>query len=210
MSDPASMDQCEQELANEIGRLRDIAVKSSDPLVVAKAIAVSHGGVQELILTRLRAGERLVEVFALQGTTWDELRIFCRFTAANELAHLVDSGLLAIVDAARGEVIGTIDPFILQPERRVGRPFVTISALPTVRIDAANRATDLLRDREQAFFMRLGLGQQQLGLGLGGFDTTCDTAGATSVTWSGTPYRPDKTDQETTPDYCDSPGPIIA
>jgi hypothetical protein len=209
MSDPGPKEEYEQQLANEIGRLRDIAVRSSDPLVVAKAIAVSNGGVQELILARLRAGERLVEVFVLQGSTRDELRVFCRFVAANELAHLVDSGLLAIVDVAKGEVIGTIDPFILQPERRVGRPFVTVSASTTVRIDNSNRTTDSLMDRELAFFKGLGLGQQQLGLGLWGYDTVCDTYGVTSVTYSGVPYMPDQTDRETTSDYCDSSGPIL-
>lgn len=95
---PDSTDQLEQHLSNEIGRLRDLAVKSTDPLVVAKAIAVSDEGVQQLVLGRLRARERLVEVFALQGTTTHELQVLCRFIPANEIVHLVNSGVLAIVD----------------------------------------------------------------------------------------------------------------
>jgi hypothetical protein len=66
-----------------------------------------------------------------------------------------------------------------------------------------------LVEREQAFFANLGLGTLfggRLGLTT---DTVCDT-GVTSTTYSGQPYRPDDTGAETTGDYCDSGGPILA
>lgn len=58
-------DTMPSELAKEVAALRDLAIKSRDPLIVAKAVAAYDQGVQQLILARLGADERLVEVFAL-------------------------------------------------------------------------------------------------------------------------------------------------
>jgi hypothetical protein len=199
----------EEQLASEVAALREMAVKSNDPLIVAKAIAASDPGVQQVLLARLAAGERLVEVFVLQGATRPELQVFFRFVPAQELIRLMDSGVLVFVDSVKGEVIGTVDPFTLQPERRVGRPFVSVSALNAAEFAASNRAMEPIVRRERAFFRSLGLGQ----LGGGGLgltsDTVCDT-NVTSATYSGQPYKRDDTGAETTDDYCDSPGPILA
>jgi hypothetical protein len=210
MSDAKRPEQLEEELANEVATLRDLAVKSSDPLIVAKAIAASDRGVQQLIVARLDAGERLIEVFAFQGVAQTELQVFFRFVSSKKIVHLVDTGVLAFVDSAKGDVIGTVDPFILQPERRVGRPFVTVAALNTAAFAASNKAMEPLADRERAFFESLGLGQLARRRNLGVLtDTVCNTD-VTSTTYSGQPYRPDDTGAEGTDDYCDSPGPILA
>jgi SAM-dependent methyltransferase len=119
----------EQQLVKQVAALRELAVKSIDPLIVAKAVAASDQGVQQLILARLGAGERLVEVFAFQNATRPEVQVFFRFQSPKEIVHLLDTGVLAFVDSIKGEMIGTVDPFILQPERCVGRPFVTVAAL---------------------------------------------------------------------------------
>jgi hypothetical protein len=204
---PEPREQVEEQLAKEVATLRELAVKSSDPLVVSKAVAASDRGVQDLILARLGAGERLVEVFALQGATQLELQVFFRFVPDQKVAPFIDSGVLAFVDTVKGEVIGTLDPFVLQPERRVGRPFVAVTALEAAVSAAGNEAMKPIVERERAFFSRLGLGQ--LGRMSGTTDTVCNTD-TTSTTYSGQPYRPDDTGKETTGDYCDSGGPILA
>jgi hypothetical protein len=162
-----------------------------------------------LILARLGAGERLVEVFALQGAAQPELQVFFRFVPAKEIAPFVDTGVLAFVDSVKGNVIGTVDPFILQPERRVGRPFVTVAALNTSAFAASTKSMEPLVDRERAFFESLGLWQlarRRLGVTT---DTVCNTD-VTSTTYNGQPYRPDDTGAEGTDDYCDSSGTILA
>lgn len=201
----------EESLAKQVAAFRDVAVKSSDPLVVGKAVAASDQGVQQLILARLDAGERLAEVFAFQPPTGHDVQVFFRFDPREESIRLVDSGVLAFVDSARGEVSGTIDPYTLHPERRMGRPFVSIEALQASAdaFAASEHTLEALVARERAFFRSVGLGRLARG-GLGvSTDTVCDT-GTTSTTWSGQPYRPDQTDPETTGDYCDSQGPILA
>jgi len=200
-----------EQLAKEVAALRESAVQSTDPLLVAKAIATSNPGVQQLILERFGANERLVEVLVLQGGSREEVQVFLRFVSSTGMLECGDNGLLVFVDLIKGEVSATVDPFVLQPERRAGRPFVTVAALRAAAsafgIDEKG-AQDLVH-REQTFFRELGLAQVGGG-GLGGdTDTVCDT-GVTSTTWSGQPYRPDQTDPETTNDYCDSSGPIVA
>lgn len=199
----------EEQFAKDVALLRDLAVKSSDPLIVAKAVAASDRAVQQLILARLGSGERLVEVFALQGTTRPELQVFFRFVPAKEIVHFLDTGVLVFVDGHKGEVFGTVDPFTLQPERRVGRPFVTVAALNASAFAASNQAMEVLVNREHAFFRNLGLGRLTLGNFGVTTDTVCNTD-VTSTTYSGQPYRPDDTGAEGTDDYCDSQGPILA
>lgn len=196
-------EQLKKELANEVGKLRDLAVTSSDPLIVAKAVAASDSGVQQLIIARLIAGERLVEVFVLPNAT--ELQVFFRFITTTEIPRLVDAGILAFVDSHKGEVVSTIDPFILQPERRIGRPFVDVTSASASALAEGNEPVEPLVDRERAFFRNIGL----RGFGIGfSTDTVCNTD-TTSTTWSGQPYKPDDTGQEGTSDYCDSRGPIL-
>jgi hypothetical protein len=139
MPEEKQPDSLDEQLAKEVAALRDLAVKSTDPLIVAKAVAVSDEGVQHAILTRLHAMEQLVEVFAFQGSSRHELQVFFRFVPAQGAVSLMDTGLLAFVDSDKGAVIGTLDPFVLQPERRVGRPFVTVAALDTARYARALR-----------------------------------------------------------------------
>jgi hypothetical protein len=193
-----------EQLVAEVQSLRDLAVTSSDPLVVAKAVAVSHKGIQQALLTRLAAGEQLAEVVALRGTTYAELQVFFRMVPRGDGVRLTDTGLLAFIDMTKGEVSGTVEPYVLQRERGAGRPLVLVCESQAV---SPGHGEQPMADREQAFFRSLGLG------GLGGLgvvgDTVCDTA-ATSQTYSGQPYRADDTGQETTGDYCDSTGPILA
>jgi hypothetical protein len=192
-----------EQLAAEVNHLRELAVTSSDPLVVSKAVAVSDRGVQAQLLTRLAASEQLAEVLTLRGTSLTEVQVFFRFTPSGGEVRLTDTGLLAWVDMTKGEVSGTVDPYVLQKERAVGRPFVLVTQ---PQVGSPSGSHQPLIDRERAFLLNLGLG----GLGLGAVgDTVCDTDVA-SVTYSGVPYAPDKTDKETGGDYCDSPGPILA
>lgn len=190
------------QLGVQVNNLRELAITSSDPLVVSKAIAVSDKGVQYALLTRLATGEQLAEVLTLQGTSRDELQVFFRFTPHDGGMNLIDTGLLAFVDMTKGEVSGTLDSYVLQKERAVGRPFVLVDesqAAPTAGSE------QLIIEREREFFRSIGLSG-----GLGGSgDTICNTDVA-STTYSGQPYRPDDSGKEGTGDYCDSPGPILA
>jgi hypothetical protein len=202
---PNKSDKIDAQLANEIAILRDLAIKSSDPLIIAKAVAASDKAVQQLLLARLGAGERLVEVFALRGAAQPELQVFFRFAPAEEIVHAVDTGVLAFVDSLKGEVIGTVDPFVLQPERRVGRPFVAVAPLNTSRFAASKATMEPIVDRERSFLRNLGLGYLGIGVIV---DTVCNTD-VTSTTYSGQPYRPDDTGAEGTDDACDSPLPVF-
>ncbi len=69
-------EQVQTELEHEVARLRDAALKSTDPLLVAKSVAASDSDVQELILARLSAGERLAEVFAFLAKSVTEVQVF--------------------------------------------------------------------------------------------------------------------------------------
>jgi len=183
----------------EVSSLRERAITSCDPLVVSKAIAVSDRGVQYALLTRLSRGEQLVEVYTLQGTH-TELQVFFRLTPTAGGVGLTDTGVLASVDMTKGEVSGIVDPYVLQKERAVGRPFVLVTE-PQAAIAGSHQQP--IAERERAFLLAIGIGG-----GGGGGDTICDTD-TTSTTYSGQPYRPDDTGKETTGDYCDSPGPIL-
>ena len=195
------------ELANETGRLRDMAIKSSDPLVVAKAVAISNEGVQQALLERLQGGDRLLEVFALRSLSADEMQVFFRLAPAGGAIQSADTGVLAVVDMHAGEVTGTVDPFTLAPERRAGRPFVSISALKASEHAATEGTMQPILEQERAFFGRLGLGGIFGGSGFT-IDTVCDT-GILSTTYSGVPYRADDTGKESVGDYCDSSGPWV-
>jgi hypothetical protein len=199
-------EELQQQLANEVSRLRDLAVRSTDALVVAKAIAASDKGVQHLLLEKLASGERLVEVFALQGASLSELQVFFRLVTSQPVGHLTDVGVLAFVSIAKGEVFGIVDDFVLQPERRVGRPFVTVEALKQAAQTAGASADDPVKPRAQAFFRSIGLGQ----FGGGGLRVTVDTvvdSDITSATYSPGPggrYKADDTGKETVGDACDA------
>jgi hypothetical protein len=210
MSQADQSSSSQERLAHEVALLRDLAVKSTDPLITAKATAASDPGIQQALLARLDAGERLVEVFTLQGTTRHEPQVFFRFVPTQGNIQLADTGVLAFVDMHKGAMIGAVDPYTLQPERRVGRPFITVAALKSAAFAASTKAMQPLLDRERAFFMNLGLPQFGLGLGLGfGTDTVCDTQ-ETSVTYQpsgpGGRYAQEDTGAETSGDYCDSAG----
>lgn len=190
-----------QQLEEEVARLRDLAIRSIDPLIVAKAIAASDPGVQQLILKRLEKGEQLVEVFSFPGVETRETQVFFRFVPAKQLIHMVDTGVLVFVDSTRGDVIGTIDPFSLQPEQRVGRPLVAISPVDTSKFSAPADTTKQISDREESFFEGMGLGSiaQRRRYTIG---TVIDTIFGTE-SWSGTPRQPDDTRSDRTQDYRD-------
>jgi hypothetical protein len=213
MADKRPQQQLQEQLENEVARLRDLAIKSIDPLIVAKAVAASDPNVQRRILARLTAGERLVEVFAFPGFADTESQIFFRFVPDNETIHVVDTGLLAFVDSTKGEVIGTVDPFQLQPEQRVGRPFVTVSPIDASKFAASLETTKETAQREQSFFESLGIsGIARMRPGLGfGICTVIDTIFGTT-TFSG--GRDDDTRSDRTQDYRDqitiSGGGVIA
>ena len=206
MPDDKVSEQVRKQFAAEVAALRDMSATSSDPLIVAKAIAGSDGGVQEVVLARLDAGEKLAEVFALQGSCTSEMQVFFRFTPANEVARFMDTGVLAFVDSMKGAVTGVVDPYTMQAERRVGRPFLAVSALKDALANTDGPSMQSIADRETKFFSALNLAQLIIGGGpvhRGPTETACST-GILSTTWSGQPYRPDKTDQETTYEACDS------
>ena len=87
----------------EVAVLREQAAESTDPLFVAKAIAAGDVCMQQVILSRLGSGERLVEVFALRGSCQTEIQVFFRFIPATEMTHLLETGILAFVDTMRAK-----------------------------------------------------------------------------------------------------------
>jgi hypothetical protein len=163
-------------------------------LSVAKALAASDSNVQELILKRLGDGERLVEVIAWSGTIQTEVQVFFRFVPSEERIHLVDSGILVFVDSTKGEMLGTIDPYELQPEQRVAWPFVSVSPPDTGQFAATGEVSQEIVARERSFFERLGL-RVSGGFGIA---TVIDTIFGTE-TWSA--GRPDDTRSDRTCDY---------
>jgi hypothetical protein len=200
MPDKTPGEQYEKQLENEVARLRDLAIKSTDPLIVAKAIAASDSNVQRLILARLHAGERLVEVFAFPGLADTESQVFFRFVPGKEAIHIVDVGVLAFVDSTKGEVIGTVDPFHLQPEQRIGRPFVTVSPIDPSQFSAGQEAREKIANREHLFFESLGItGVSRMRAGWG-IATVIDTIFGTT-TFSG--GEDDDTRSDRTQDYRD-------
>lgn len=202
MPENGSREQLEEQLTNEVSRLRDLAIKSTDPLIVAKAVAASDPNVQRLILARLQAGERLVEVFAFPGFVDTESQVFFRLVPEQEAVHIVDTGLLVFVDSTKGETIGVVDPFQLQPEQRIGRPFVAVSPVDPSKFAAPLEVTKEAADRERSFFEALGItGVARMRAGLGfGICTVIDTIFGTT-TFSG--GRDDDTRSDWTQDYRD-------
>jgi len=202
MPDKKPSGQLEDELENEVARLRDLAIKSTDPLVVAKAVAASDASMQRIILKRLGAGERLVEVFAFPGFAQTESQVFFRFVPGKETIHVVDTGVLVFVDSAKGEVIGTVDPFHLQPEQRIGRPFVAVSPIDPSKFATGSEARKEIADREQSFFDSLGIsGAVAMRPGLGfGICTVFDSIFGTTTFSQG---RDDDTRSDRTQDYKD-------
>jgi len=194
MPDATPSEQLSEELAREVAILRDLAVRSIDPLVIAKAIAASDQNVQQLILARLLAGERLVEVLALGGEDPQELPVFFRFVPADPTVQLSDSGLLALVDSINGEVVNTVDPFTLRPESRAGQPFAIVSA-PDVSVFAGT--SQALVDRERAFLTNVGVAPGGGGGGGGSVGTTWVLTSATiSPVGPGGKYKTDDTGRE--------------
>jgi hypothetical protein len=145
---------------NEVARLRDLAIRSIDPLVVAKAIAASDSQVQQLILKRSNAGEQLVEVVGWSDASSREVRVFFRFIPLDEIAYSVDCGILALVDSTRGKVAGIIDPYQIQSEHRITRPFVTVSAPDPFQFAVKNDARQKMVEQEDSFFQKLGLSRR--------------------------------------------------
>jgi hypothetical protein len=200
--------QLRSELENEVAKLRDLALKSTDPLVVAKAIAASDPAVQDLIVAHL-SKERLAEAVTFAMNTNREARVFFRFVPVDGSIQMVDAGLLVYVDVARGVIIGTVDPFVLHSEQRLSRPFVAVSALNPAKFAASDQATQSLQDKQKAFFAQLGISSFPDD-GFGGISTVQDTRVSTS-TWSGNPRRSDDTEIEYTDDYVDcGSGTILA
>ncbi len=185
-----------EQLEQEVARLRDLALRSIDPLIVAKAVAASDVNVQELILKRLEGGQRLVEVIAWSGTSQTEVQVFFRFVPSDERVHLVDSGILVFVDSTKGEMLGTIDPYELQPEQRVARPFVSVSPPDSGQFAATGQVSQEIVERERSFFESLGLRIS----GSFGIATVIDTIFGTE-TWSA--GAPDDTRSDRTQDYRD-------
>ena len=210
MPDDKTPEEILAQFTVEVAALRDQSAKSTDPLLVAKAIAAGDLGMQEVVLSKLSAGERLVEVFALRGNCQTEIQVFFRFTPATEMTHLLDTGVLAFVDTMKGEVTGVVDPYTLQAERRVGRPLVAVSALKQESLSSMTPPRNPLAESEQAYFKNIGLPNLIIGgggIGRGPSETGCPTTIA-SQSWSprgpGGRYVPDDTMQETTSEACDS------
>ena len=73
MADDKTPEEIEAQFIAEVAVLREQAAKSTDPLLVAKAIAAGDLCMQQVILSRLGSGERLVEVFAMRGSCLTEI-----------------------------------------------------------------------------------------------------------------------------------------
>jgi hypothetical protein len=102
----------------ETERLKALALRSTDPAIVSKAIAVCNPDVRRLVADRFARGEHLAEVASFPGRPDTEIQVFFRFVAPDSVVRLVDSGILVFVDSLKGEVLGAIESFDLQPEQR--------------------------------------------------------------------------------------------
>jgi hypothetical protein len=208
MPDDKTPEEIQAQFMVEVAALRDQSAKSTDPLLVAKATAAADLGMQQVVLSRLGSGERLVEVFAQRGSGQTEIQVFFRFTPANETTHLLDTGVLAFVDTMKGEVVGRADPYTLQAERRVGRPLVAVSALKAEWLGSVSQPGKPLAEREQAYFKDLGLANLIFGGGggRGPTETACPTNIATTSDCPGPGGRLiiDDTGREAASDACDS------
>lgn len=196
-----SQSELESQLSNEIERLRALAIRSTDPLIVAKAVAVSDMDVRGLLLRRLYEGQRLVEVVAFH-TRWSrtEVHVFFRFVSPEHNIRVIDSGVLAIVDSTRGEVAGTVDPYDLQPEQTpTARPFVLISPPDPSEFMARDDDYSALVERQKAFLTKMKVPF------FGGTVYSVDPTIFGTETWSnvGEKRQPDDTKSDRTCDYND-------
>jgi hypothetical protein len=156
----------EEQLKNEVARLRDLAMRSIDPLIVGKSVAASDRGVHELILKRLAGGERLMEVIAFNDNSPTQVQVFFRFAPSEkEIVHMVDKGILVTVDMTKSEVAGTIDPYDFQPEQRIGRPFVSVTPPDTFQFAARDEGRRVMQARERAFFKKVKISVGRFGAG---------------------------------------------
>jgi len=189
----------------EVSRLRELALRSTDPLVVAKALAVSEDNVQQLMLQRLTKTQQLAEVIAFEGNSTDEVQVFFRFIPANQVVHIVDTGFLVLVDLNKKGIVGITDPYDLMPEDRP-RPFAVISSAIPWEYRTPEAAQQETEDQVRAYFRRLSITQRPGGVragfggGGGGVLTVVDTIFGTE-TWSN--GKSDDTKSDRTQDYMD-------
>jgi hypothetical protein len=148
-------DRIDDRLRNEVERLRDAAMRSTDPLVVAKAIAASDPVVLKAVSDRLARGERLVETAAFGGPSRTDVQVLFRLESS-EGAGLIDRGVLANVDMLRGEVGGVIEDHEMAREHRVERPFAPLFPLDATR-NGDSEGERRMRVRERAFFRSVGV-----------------------------------------------------
>ena len=200
MSGDESSAQFQSEVEHQVARLRELAVKSTDPFTVAKAVAASDADVQHLILEHLAGGERLVEILAF-GTKHTEVQVFFRFTPVAELVHAVDAGFLVFADYAKGEVVGIVNPYVLQPEHRPGRPFVAVSRANPLKFASDKETADNITRQQTTFLEKLGVSRMRVGDGFGGIASVRDTRVSTSTKFKGA--RSDDQQTEYTDDYVD-------
>ena len=151
----------EKYLDEEVAKLKEMAIRSTDPLITAKATAVSENVVRELILKFLNDGTSLDEVIAFQSSQHSDkipdVLVYFRFTPAESRIRLVDRGFAAVIEAVQGKFVGIINPFELQPEQRASRPFVFANT-PNFGHLLPRRPEDLqLQERERAFFHSMGI-----------------------------------------------------
>jgi hypothetical protein len=200
-----------QQLDSEIARLQELALRSSDPLIIAKAIAAKNSDVRQLMISKLEDGQSLVEVIAYHATgSRTTVHVFFRFAKPGSNVRLVDIGFLAVVDSTRGEVSGTVDPYDLQPEQTpMARPFVLVSPPDTSQFTAEGPVHTALVERQRTFLQALriepfGRTIYTVDRTIFGTETWCDVGNGRRA--------PDDTTQDQTCDYndCAMPGTIIA
>jgi hypothetical protein len=141
--------QAAEILSREVAQLRDRAVVSTDPNVVAKAIAVSDPEVQALIISKLTAGKELTRVTTIGDPEPGRNRVFFEIKSAGAAINLNPSGFLVHVDVNGARVSSVTDPFEGSEQEAAGAlPFVldVPSAASSIMIDpqeaeAANAAT---------------------------------------------------------------------
>ncbi|MEM9317852.1 MAG: hypothetical protein AAGA70_02460 [Pseudomonadota bacterium] len=159
----ANKKDIQRQIDAEAEKLAEFATTTNDPLIKAKAIAMRQEEVRKVIFERVEAGQRLVNATAMQGNPrgrTDELpdiTVFFRFQAGDSLVSVFNTGFAAVYERRQFNFEGIIDPFELQPEHEVARPFVLANAASWERHARVRPEDPVAQQREVAFFEALSL-----------------------------------------------------
>lgn len=152
-------DEIREVLEREVEQLREQAVTSTDPGVVAQAIAATDGSVQEALLKKLEAESRLTGVTSAREAGSGNHRVVFTFEPSEETqVSLVSEGVMALVDIEENTVT-RVDPDFKSGSKQDGPnvdPFVL--SVPSVAGRMMGTPGELaVTQREQEFFDDLGI-----------------------------------------------------